>query len=214
MQAVTIRVLEGADRGRVFEEIAPPVSIGREAGNTIQLNDDRVSRFHIKLQYDHDNVVLTDLESTNGTRVNGEDTQLRILRFGDLISVGRSTLLFGKREQISDRLKKINRPELEKRLIPENGSKSDAELPWQNDPNYQLGLLEGMPPELPRGLTPGQAAQLGEVIEFFHMNMRKLISEAEVANRGESVTLGAAHWQRIIDLQSRLAEYLRKVGRE
>ena len=48
--------------------------------------------------------MLTDLESTNGTKVNGEDIQLRILRFGDMISLGRSVLLFGKREQIAERL--------------------------------------------------------------------------------------------------------------
>lgn len=214
MQAVTLRVLEGADRGRIFEDVSPPISIGREAGNTIQLNDDRVSRFHIKLQYDHENVVLTDLESTNGTRVNGEDTHLRILRFGDVITVGRSTLLFGKREQISERMMKLNRPELEKKLNSINGSKSSPELPWLNDPNYQLNLAEGMPPALPKGLSPGQAAQLAEMIEFLHMNLRRLISEAQVENRGESVTLGAIHWQRLLELQARLAEYLNVVGRD
>ena len=39
--------------------------------------------------------MLTDLESTNGTRVNGENVQLWILRYGDLIAMGRSVLLFG-----------------------------------------------------------------------------------------------------------------------
>ena len=47
--------------------------------------------------------MLTDLESTNGTRVNGEDAQLRILRYGDVISLGRSVLLYGTREQIAGR---------------------------------------------------------------------------------------------------------------
>ena len=32
--------------------------------------------------------MLTDLESTNGTKVNGEDIQLRILRYGDMITRG------------------------------------------------------------------------------------------------------------------------------
>ncbi len=86
---LTIRILDGADRGRVYENLPTPVTIGREEGNTIQLNDDRVSRFHVKIQEDHDKLVLTDLESTNGTKVNGEDIQLRILRYGDMISVGR-----------------------------------------------------------------------------------------------------------------------------
>ena len=38
MALVTIQVLDGADRGRVFENLATPVTIGREEGNSIQLN--------------------------------------------------------------------------------------------------------------------------------------------------------------------------------
>src|SRR5688500_61821 len=101
MSRFSLRVLDGADRGRVFDELAPPITIGREEGNTIQLNDERVSRYHVKIQEDHEKLVLTDLESTNGTKVNGEDVQLRILRFGDMISLGRSVLLFGTRDQIA-----------------------------------------------------------------------------------------------------------------
>src|SRR5262245_22513270 len=104
MTRVTLSVLDGADRGQVFEELEPPVTIGREEGNSVQLNDERISRFHLKIQEDQNKLVLTDLESTNGTRVNGEDTQLRILRFGDVISLGRSVLLYGTREQIAGRI--------------------------------------------------------------------------------------------------------------
>src|SRR4029450_10592246 len=100
---ITIRVLDGADRGRVFQNLNPPIPIGREEGNTIQLNDERVSRYHVKIQEDHNRLVITDLESTNGSKVNGEDVQLRILRFGDMIQLGRSVLLFGSREQIPQR---------------------------------------------------------------------------------------------------------------
>src|SRR3954447_18236234 len=107
MTGITIRVLDGADRGRVFQNLAPPITIGREEGNTIQLNDERISRYHVKIQEDHNRLVITDLESTNGTKVNNEDVQLRILRFGDMIQVGRSVLLFGSREQIAQRLSRL-----------------------------------------------------------------------------------------------------------
>ncbi len=109
MALITLRVLDGADRGRVFDDVPTPVTIGREEGNTIQLNDERISRFHLKIQEDREKIVLTDLESTNGTKVNGEDIQLRILRFGDMIALGRSVLLFGKREQIAERLAGLKR---------------------------------------------------------------------------------------------------------
>jgi len=104
---VTLRVLDGADRGRAYPNLPTPVTIGREEGNSVQLNDERISRFHVKIQEDQEKLVLTDLESTNGTRVNGEETQLRILRYGDVISVGRSVLLYGTRDQIAVRLDEL-----------------------------------------------------------------------------------------------------------
>ncbi len=107
MSGITLRVLDGADRGRVYQNLPLPITIGREEGNAIQLNDERVSRYHIKIQEDHSRTVITDLESTNGTKVNGEDIQLRILRYGDIISVGRSVILFGSRDQIAQRLARL-----------------------------------------------------------------------------------------------------------
>ena len=49
MAEVNLRVIDGADRGRVYAGLGTPVTIGREEGNIIQLNDDRVSRFHLKI---------------------------------------------------------------------------------------------------------------------------------------------------------------------
>src|ERR1043166_3919636 len=103
-QAITFQVLEGIDRGRVYKELPVPVTIGREEGNTLRLNDERVSRFHAKVQIDGDDYILTDLESTNGTRVNGTTVQIRRLRIGDRVGVGRSLLLFGSNEEIAARI--------------------------------------------------------------------------------------------------------------
>src|SRR5437763_10237263 len=104
MAKVTFQVLEGVDKGRVFREMTTPVTIGREEGNVLRLNDERVSRFHAKVQADNGEVILTDLESTNGTRVNGAVVQIRRLRAGDRINVGRSLLLFGSEQEILARV--------------------------------------------------------------------------------------------------------------
>src|SRR5688500_12834715 len=163
MAEITLRVLDGSDRGKVFDDLPTPVTIGREEGNSIQLNDERVSRFHLKIQTDRNKVVLTDLQSTNGTKVNGEDIQLRILRFGDLISVGRSTLLFGSRQQIAGRLR-----ELRDKSSEDDGTASqmednddsptfDVDPDVENDPEVQKMLHAVRPPALPEGLSPGQA---------------------------------------------------------
>jgi hypothetical protein len=100
MGVITLQILDGVDRGKIYRGLPTPITIGREEGNMVQLNDERISRFHAKIQEDQGQVILTDLESTNGTRINGEPVQLGILRIGDRIIVGRSVLLFGSPEQI------------------------------------------------------------------------------------------------------------------
>ena len=217
---ITIRVLDGADRGRVFQDLAPPITIGREEGNTIQLNDERVSRFHVKIQEDHNRLVITDLESTNGTKVNGEDVQLRIVRFGDMIQVGRSVLLFGSREQIAQRLARLRADENDPNCTPDpdqlnkaaNISSLDFELNWSEDADLQATLHALEPPELPERMTPGQAAQLAELLEFLHLRLRNLIGSVQADAKANHVMLEARQWQALIELQARLAEYLRQVG--
>lgn len=215
MATITLRVLDGADRGKVYENIEVPVTIGREEGNTIQLNDERISRFHLKIQKDHDDLVLTDLESTNGSKVNNEDVQLRILRHGDLITVGRSTLIFGTRVEINERLERLSAAG--KVDLGEKGSKASGEKiavkdDWQDDPNYQLALLDLDPPKLPERLSPGQAAQLSELIEFLHIHIRRVVSDVDIDKRKKRVVLSAEQWQKILDVQARLAEYLRRIS--
>src|SRR3954470_18739550 len=104
MKTLTFQVVEGVDKGRIFRDLPIPVTIGREEGNLLRLNDERISRFHAKVQQDNGDIILTDLESTNGTRVNGNVVQIRRLRFGDRICVGRSLLLFGSNEEIAARI--------------------------------------------------------------------------------------------------------------
>lgn len=214
MATITLRVLDGADRGKVYENIAVPVTIGREEGNTIQLNDERISRFHLKIQKDHDDLVLTDLESTNGSKVNNEEVQLRILRHGDLITVGRSTLIFGTRVEINERLERLSASGKVKNedASRASGEKIAVKEDWQDDPNYQLALLDLDPPKLPERMSPGQAAQLSEVIEFLHMHLRRVVSDVDVDRRKKSVELTVEQWQKILDAQARLAEYLRRIS--
>ena len=202
MKSITLRVLDGANRGEVYDSITVPVTIGREEGNTIQLNDERISRFHLKIQQDHDDLVLTDLQSTNGSRVNNEEVQLKILRKGDMISIGRSTLIYGKREQIQE-------------VHEENNDHSDSKHIGSSDSLTGIAesLLVDDPPELPKRLSPGQAAQLSEVVEYLHLHLRNIIQDAEFAQRGQAVQLTQIKWQQIVDLQSRLAEYSHKIGK-
>jgi pSer/pThr/pTyr-binding forkhead associated (FHA) protein len=212
---ITLRVLDGADRGRVFTDLMPPVTVGREEGNTIQLNDERVSRYHIKIQEDHEKLVLTDLESTNGTKVNGEDIQLRILRFGDMITIGRSVLLFGSRDQIANRLAELRRKDSVARgtIEPTPGKEArSSSLDFDVNVSPDGGVVQALePPVLPERLTAGQAAQLSEMLEYIHVRVRNLLGSVRSEGKGDRVNLEVLEWQNLLDLQSRLAEYLRDV---
>lgn len=215
MSQITLRVLDGADRGRIYDGLDAPVTIGREEGNTIQLNDERVSRFHVKIQEDNQKLVLTDLDSTNGTKVNGESTSLRNLRVGDTIMVGRSVLLCGSRDEIAARLADLRdgngtlgQGEMH---LAANASALDFELNWSDDTDLQATLHTLAPPPLPERLSPGQAAQLVELLEYLHIRLRNLLKSANVEPDGERVQIDCAQWQTLLDLQSRLAEYARRV---
>ena len=220
MALVTLRVLDGADRGRVFTDLSTPVTIGREEGNTVQLNDERISRFHIKIQDDQEKLVLTDLESTNGTKVNGESVQLWILRHGDVIMLGRTVLLFGSEEEIAQRLAALRGVDVSAGATL-SGEESDQssppislefELAFGNEPDAQGTLHTLLPPEVPEGLSPGQAAQLSEMLQYFHLRMRGLVQSVKTKRKSEQVLLNLRQWQNLLDLNDRVAGYLRSIG--
>ncbi len=220
MALVTLRVLDGADRGRTYEEVSTPLTIGREDGNAVQLNDERVSRFHLKIQEDHDRVVLTDLQSTNGTKVNGESVQLWILRPGDVMTVGRSLLLFGSRDEIARRLARLRNGEPDDGIHLEMDDLEDPtesvplefELGFGDDPDVQSTLHTLLPPELPRDLGPAQAGQLAELLFYVHLRLRGLVQSARPKGKSDRITLEQRQWQNLLDLQDRIAGYLRAVG--
>lgn len=215
MASITIRVLDGADRGRVYEDIAAPVTIGREEGNTIQLNDERVSRYHLKIQEDHEKLVVTDLDSTNGTKVNGEDIQLKILRYGDMISLGRSVLLFGSREQIASRLERL-RGEATGARASHSGSAASGDFEllkqWLDHPDLSGKLREDRSIAVPERLSPGQSAQLTELLEYVNGRIKNLTSSIKLDRKAQQVALSADRWQELLDLQARLAELIRTIG--
>lgn len=220
MALVTLRVLDGADRGRVYENLPTPITIGREEGNSVQLNDERISRFHIKIQEDEDRLVLTDLGSTNGTKVNGENVQLWTLRPGDVITVGRTVLLCGSRDEIARRLAGLRGVDLSEGVemdVDELDQESpaislDFELHWSDDPDARATLHTLLPPELPGPLSPGQTAQLYELLQYLHLRIRDLTQSAEVSKKSDRIVFEQRRWQNLLDLEARLAEYLRSIG--
>jgi pSer/pThr/pTyr-binding forkhead associated (FHA) protein len=220
MALITLRVIDGADRGRIFPDVPTPFTIGREEGNPIQLNDERISRFHLKIQEDQHKIVLTDLQSTNGTKVNGESVQLWVLRPGDVIAMGRTILVYGSREEIAERLTKLRDGDFSEGVTLDGDEYEEApsvasldfELNFADDTDAQEVLHTLGPPDLPDGLSTGQAAQLAEMLLYLNIRMRRLIQSVQSKGKGDRLTLEQRQWQNLIDLQDRLANYLRQIG--
>jgi pSer/pThr/pTyr-binding forkhead associated (FHA) protein len=219
MALVTLRVIDGADRGQSFDDIITPFTVGREEGNPVQLNDERISRFHLKIQENEGKIVLTDLESTNGTKVNGETVHLTLIRPGDLIALGRTVIVVGSREEIAQRLAELRRTDMsgavpldnEELVEQEDSMALDLEFAAEQAQEFRTLLHVLSPPELPAALDPGQKAELGELLNYFHLRLRGLIQTVK-KERGERVTLEQRQWQNLADLQARLAAYLRQIG--
>lgn len=64
-------VLAGPRRGEEIPIAAPVATVGQGPQNDVVLNDDSVSRVHARLEFELGSWMLTDLESTNGTAVEG-----------------------------------------------------------------------------------------------------------------------------------------------
>ena len=71
-----------------------PLLIGRDQQNDVVLDDPRVSRKHAEIRLRLGRYTLYDLQSTNGTYVNGRRVAEVVLNDGDRISVAGLDLIF------------------------------------------------------------------------------------------------------------------------
>lgn len=90
----TLRLLTGAKSGMTFNIPEGDSILGRSSEANIRIDAQDVSRQHLQVTRRGSRVEITDLGSTNGTRVNGEPTKHATLRNGDEILVGMQALRF------------------------------------------------------------------------------------------------------------------------
>lgn len=89
-----LRVLAGRECGEVFALTRSESTIGRDEDADFRVNDRGVSRLHAKLLCASDGLVsVLDLDSTNGTFVNGVRVGLSALREGDRLQLGPEAVL-------------------------------------------------------------------------------------------------------------------------
>lgn len=87
-------VIQGRDQGKRFELDQSVQDIGRDVSNSIQINDTEVSRQHAKFQSENDQIMVVDLQSSNGTYVNGSKITQTRLSSGDRLQIGRTLMIY------------------------------------------------------------------------------------------------------------------------
>jgi Nif-specific regulatory protein len=79
-------------------------SIGRDRSNQLCVNDASVSRKHSLIKQEGEQFTISDLNSHNGTFVNGALIRVKTLNHGDSITIGDSTFIFALNEEAEDQL--------------------------------------------------------------------------------------------------------------
>lgn len=96
----TLHVLQGPDKGRTYRTPNEPAVIGRSS-DQIHLTDHGASRRHAEIRPANGSWVLVDLNSSNGTYLNGQRVINPVtLKHGDQIKVGSTVLVFTGKEQV------------------------------------------------------------------------------------------------------------------
>ena len=224
MASVTFQILEGLERGTVYVDLPPPLTIGREEDNQIRLNDERVSRFHVKIQEDDGRIILTDLESTNGTRVNGHPVKMRVLQIGDQVLIGRCLLLYGSADQIQRKIGNgatVARKSSPEQTVAASAAPDDSgsESPSAVSEDYfeEVPFPQG-PPESPQSLSPVQAAQVSDMLSYVQSQILRVLlnSQEIVPQQPGSPEAGMltppATWHELQQLEMQLAMYMKEVA--
>ena len=98
-----IIVLAGQNVGEMYKVATEQITMGRGGSADVRLVDEGISRFHCRIKVDGDDLYVEDLQSRNGTFLNGERISRRKLEDGDKIQLGRTTVLkFSFHDQLEE----------------------------------------------------------------------------------------------------------------
>lgn len=92
-RAVSLLVTDGQLKGQSFPIQKPQIVIGRTDGDII-LSDAQVSRLHCVIEVHGLTALVVDLESGNGTYVNGRKIRSREIDHMTEFRIGETTLMF------------------------------------------------------------------------------------------------------------------------
>ena len=96
-------VIRGNDQGSRFELEEPILRLGRDKSCALHVHDTEVSRQHAEFRRTQRDYTVSDLNSSNGTFVNGKRVQQHVLASGDQVQIGATLMLYTGPSDESDR---------------------------------------------------------------------------------------------------------------
>lgn len=125
-------VVTGPDKVAREFELSREMTLGRHASNEIQINEEKASRRHCRFRPANGAVIVEDLDSSNGTKVNGRKVAQQALKHGDTILIGQHTIAFIDEANRFDRtmvLPEINDADVEKARAVQKDRPTAARIP-------------------------------------------------------------------------------------
>ena len=139
-------VLQGAEPGKLIEITAEPITIGRDAQQTLVFQDAELSRRHARVSLAAGEAVIEDLRSTNGTFVEGERISTPVtLAQGHVIRIGSQVFRYERRSRRdAERSEELDRDLLRASnyvlsLLPARLETGPVLAEWRFVPSAQLG---------------------------------------------------------------------------
>jgi len=126
------------------------MTIGRDEGNDIAIDNLAVSGFHARIDKTGDTYILTDLQSTNGTFVNDKKIAPHKLQHKDKIIIGKQMLFFAmsKQEQAKVAETEVDRTMIldtakQKDLLAKQAEKKGMEVPVKKEKLGIISFIDG-----------------------------------------------------------------------
>ena len=133
----------GAQAGNEFQISDEDITIGRDLGNSIVIDDIQISRNHMRVFRKEDGLFIEDLKSTNGTILNGKALKkTQKLKNGDIVTIGEDNTF---EVQIPGEAKKAKAAKVEKAAAEEQPEKVKTEKPGK----FKIRRKEKQPKEAP-----------------------------------------------------------------
>jgi predicted component of type VI protein secretion system len=153
---MNVRLVLERKRQRVWvaQLCRPESTLGRAVGCTVRIPSSEVSRLHCRLRIEDGLVIVEDLESVNGTFINGQRIHDReIVRPGDRLSLGSVTFVVEYRPT-EEALRRLSGDLDYQVLAADDDTHPVKDAPEPTAPLLVVEPVEEVPPQSTTSLIP------------------------------------------------------------